>query len=199
MRSWPAVEKRACRTRCSEADLPAGVCCCWTQPCRRASQSLWTVRLARGHRESQRAGHVNGRSSGRAGDHATAAAAVWVFAGGSTTETPSSGLPSSRLQHRQAPAGRPASDLQSVERGRFGSGDPNVVVLARGTPLLVAEVGFVDRRDDCPVTANWTTLNSPPAEPKRLHRSTGDPNRREQVAVTATNHDVAAEPAASRP
>ena len=71
-------------------------------------------------------------------------------------------------------------------------GEPDVVALPRGTPLLIAELGFLDRRDDRPVMTNRAMLHSPPAEPKRLHRNSGNPDRREEMAVSATDHDVAA-------
>lgn len=78
-------------------------------------------------------------------------------------------------------------------------GEPDVVAPPRGAPLLIAEVGFLDRRDDRPVTTNRAMLHSPPPEPKRLHRNSGNPDRREEVAVSATDHDVAAEPVAPDP
>lgn len=72
-------------------------------------------------------------------------------------------------------------------------------MLVRNVPLLIAELGFLDRRDDGPMMANRAMLNPPPAEPKRLQRSSGNPDGREKVTVPAADHDVATEPVASHP
>jgi hypothetical protein len=72
-------------------------------------------------------------------------------------------------------------------------------MLPRGAPLLVAELGFLDRCDDGPVVADWAALESPPAKPQRLHRSSRNPDRRKEVAVRAANYKVATQPVAAQP
>jgi hypothetical protein len=63
------------------------------------------------------------------------------------------------------------------------------MALPRRTSLLVTEDGISDRCDDCPVVADRAVLNSPKAQPKRLHRGRRNPDRREQVALaTADDH-----------
>lgn len=81
----------------------------------------------------------------------------------------------------------------------LGLRDPDVVALAGSAPLGVAESGLPDRCDDRPVMADWAVLNPPPAEPKRLERRGRNPDGGEQMALSAANDEVAAEPSASRP
>jgi hypothetical protein len=72
-------------------------------------------------------------------------------------------------------------------------------MLPRGAPLVVAELGFLDRCDDGPVVADRAALESPPAKPQRLHRSGRNPDRRKEMAVPAANYEGATQPIAPQP
>jgi hypothetical protein len=79
------------------------------------------------------------------------------------------------------------------------SRESDVLASPRGAPLVVAELGLLDRCDDGPVVADRAALESPPAKLKRLHRRGRNPDRRIEVAVPAANHEVATQATATQP
>ena len=63
----------------------------------------------------------------------------------------------------------------------------------RGCPSLrVGKIRVPHRGDNGPVLAYRAPLNPRPTEPDRLQRCPGYPDRREEVALSAPNNDIAA-------
>src|SRR5579864_5598519 len=79
-----------------------------------------------------------------------------------------------------------------------GSGNADVVMRGRLLALIVAERVLSDGRDDRPVAAHRAVLEPPPAEPERLRRSAGNPDRREEVTPPAAHYEVAAQATAAK-
>src|SRR5690242_1810751 len=69
----------------------------------------------------------------------------------------------------------------------------------RGPALAGAQLGRLDGRDDRPVLADGTALQAPPEEARRLHRHARDPQRREEMALTAAHHEPAADREPAQP
>ena len=99
---------------------------------------------------------------------------------------------SSSSSWRDSPQPRTASTAQSVS-----TGNADVPVLVRAPLLLLGQHGPLHRCHERPVPADRAALESPPAEPGRLHGRSRNPDRGEQMPLPAANDDIAGRPVAA--
>lgn len=71
------------------------------------------------------------------------------------------------------------------------SGQPNVFAPVRELLFVLAQFRRLDWRHEGPVTSDRAALDSPPAQPDRLHRYPWDPEGREEMTLPAANNEVA--------
>jgi hypothetical protein len=74
-----------------------------------------------------------------------------------------------------------------------GSGDTQIVMLLGRASFLVSQLREPYWSDKVPVASDRAALEPRPTEAKCLQRTTGDPDRREEMASAATHDDMPAQ------